>query len=408
MRSGRPCAAPRSAPSPLADGGPAGGTRQAERLRPPSRGGPEAHVHAPIGRGRTAARRGPLFDGRRQPPPGRPAGKSVQAYGRGTVAGKDAPTDLDQVADELYRLPPSRFTTARDAHARAARKAGDRALGGRITALRKPTTSAWAANLLARERPSEIGPLLRLGEALRQAHRELDGEQLRRLNRRQRELVQALSRQAEHLAADAGHPLAGQAVREVEETLHAALADPDAGAAFTEGRLTRPLSASFDLAGRVTSAHEAESPRRPRKKKPAEGAHTAGNAQTAGNAGNAESKERIRRGAPPRRRRAQAARAAQRARQAEQEAQAREGDAAAARQDLDAADRRRDEARQALDALRARVRDAEETLRTARADREQARRRHRDADKAARDARRRVGEAAAHAEQTAGGLDDQD
>ncbi|MDX3234232.1 hypothetical protein PV392_00730 [Streptomyces sp. ME03-5709C] len=318
------------------------------------------------------------------------------------MAGQDAPTDLDQVADELYRLPPSRFTTAREAHARAARTAGDRALGGAITALRRPTTSAWAANLLARERRSEIGPLLRLGEALRRAHRDLDGERLRRLNRRQRELVQALSRQAEHLAADAGHPLAEQAVREVEQTLHAALADPDAGAAFTEGRLTRPLSATFDLAGRVAGSHEAEPPRRPRKKKPAEGAENTQHAQRA------EPGERIRRGAPSRRRRPQAARAEQRARQAEQEARAREADAAAARKELDAADRRRDEARQTLDALRARVREAEETLRAARGDREQVRRRHRDADRAARDARRRAGKAAAHAEQRAGELDDQE
>ncbi|MFE0631908.1 hypothetical protein ACFW3D_33765 [Streptomyces sp. NPDC058864] len=298
------------------------------------------------------------------------------------MAGGDAPTDFDAVADELFRLPPAQFTAARDAHARAARQAGDRALADRITALRKPTASAWAANLLAREHHEETGPLLQLGEALRRAHRDLDGEQLRQLNRRQRELVRALSRQAGQLAADAGHPLAGQAVQEVEETLHAALADPDAGAAFTEGRLSKPLSATVDITGRATTAPVPDDvPHRPTRKRPAQAA---------------EDRERARREAELRRRREEAA-------QAEQEARARESDAAAAREDLAAAGRHRDEAQQRLDELLEQAEQAEEALRAARDDQDDARRRLRAADRAARDARRRAGKAAAHAEQPAGG-----
>ncbi|MFB7293241.1 hypothetical protein [Actinacidiphila glaucinigra] len=307
------------------------------------------------------------------------------------MAGEDAPTELGTVADELYGLPPARFTAVRNTHAQAARKAGDRPLADRITALRRPTASAWAANLLARERQDEIGPFLQLGEALRQAHRALDGEQLRLLSRRQRELVQALSRQAGRLAADAGHPLSEQAVQEVEQTLHAALADPDAGAAFAEGRLTKPLSATVDITGRPTTGPVSDLPRRPPKKKPAEAA---------------EDEQRARREAQRQRRREEAGRAGQQAREAEQEARAREGDAEAAQEDLDAADRHRDEAQRRLAALREQVTDAEEALRAARDDQARARRRHRDADRAARDARRQAGQAAAHAEQLTRGLED--
>ncbi|WUD77027.1 hypothetical protein OG937_37660 [Streptomyces sp. NBC_00510] len=309
------------------------------------------------------------------------------------MAGKDAPADLDSVADELYRLPPAQFTAARNAYAQAARKAGDRPLADRIAALRKPTTSAWAANLLARERRDEIGPLLQLGEALRQAHRSLDGEQLRRLNRQQRELVQALSGQAGRLAAEAGQPLAGQAVQEVEETLHAALADPDAGAAFAEGRLTKPLSATVDITGQATTAQGTHrTPPAPvrAKKKPAR---------------TAEDTERARRDAERQRRREEAEQAGQQARRAEQEAEAR---AAAAREGLDAADRHRDEAQARLDGLLGQVKDAEQTVRAARDGQGQARRLLREADKAARDARRRAHEAAAHADRLIARLDDPD
>ncbi|GGN80963.1 hypothetical protein GCM10011579_067060 [Streptomyces albiflavescens] len=72
-------------------------------------------------------------------------------------------------------LPPEDFTAARDARAAAARSAGDRALAEKIHTLRRPSSSAWAANLLVRGRPDEIEPMLQLGKALRQAHHDLDG-----------------------------------------------------------------------------------------------------------------------------------------------------------------------------------------------------------------------------------------
>lgn len=318
------------------------------------------------------------------------------------MADKDAPPDLDAVADELYRLPPARFTGARDAHARAARKAGDRALADRITALRKPTISAWAANLLARERHDEVGPLLRLGEALRQAHRELDGDQLRQLGRRQGELVRALSRQAAQLAADSGQRLTGRAVEEVEETLHAALADPEAGADLTRGRLTRPLAATVDITGLATTA---DLPRRPPPKQQQQQRNQKQRPKPRRKpAKAAEVGQPSRREAELRRRREEARRAHEQARQAEQEAEDLENDAAAAQEDLDSAVRHRDEAQQNLDALLEQVKHAKDTLRAARGDLARVRRRHRDADKAARDARRRADRAAAHAEQSAEGL----
>ncbi|MGW1539492.1 hypothetical protein ACWCPM_04275 [Streptomyces sp. NPDC002309] len=152
--------------------------------------------------------------------------------------------DFDAVADELYGLRPENFTTARDAHVVAARKAGDRALAEKIGKLRRPSLSAWASNLLVRRHPDDVEPLLRLGEGLRQAHHDLDGARLRELIRRQRALVATLSRHAGRLAAQAGRPITPDAQQEVENTLQAVLADPEAARQWAAGRLVKPLDAA--------------------------------------------------------------------------------------------------------------------------------------------------------------------
>ncbi|MBL1086895.1 hypothetical protein JK359_33860 [Streptomyces actinomycinicus] len=152
--------------------------------------------------------------------------------------------DLDTVAEELYALRPEEFVAARDRRALDARASGDPALARRIGALRRPSLSAWVSNLLVRGQPQQVEPLLGLGEELRRAHRELDGPELRRLARRQNEVIGALGRQARQLAAEAGHPVGESVQREVEETLHAALADPQAAREWAGGRLVKPLSSA--------------------------------------------------------------------------------------------------------------------------------------------------------------------
>ena len=59
----------------------------------------------------------------------------------------DDADELDAVAVELLALAPAEFTAARNARARAAPKA----MAERITALRRPSVSAWAVDLLARD-----------------------------------------------------------------------------------------------------------------------------------------------------------------------------------------------------------------------------------------------------------------
>jgi hypothetical protein len=150
--------------------------------------------------------------------------------------------DIEQVAGELYALSPDDFRAARDERAAQARDSGDKTLARAITALRRPAVSAWLVNLLAREESAQMSELLALGEALRDAQEALDGARLRELSPQRRELVAAMVSEAKQLADRAGRTVSLQVEREVEATLQAALADPDAAAAVSAGQLASPLS----------------------------------------------------------------------------------------------------------------------------------------------------------------------
>ncbi|MFG2874471.1 hypothetical protein ACGFYU_05560 [Streptomyces sp. NPDC048337] len=147
--------------------------------------------------------------------------------------------DVDEVIDALYELPPARFTAARDEAAARAKKAGDPAAGKRIAGLRRPTLAAWTSNTLVRAKPEEVEQFRQLGQALRAAHRSLDGEQLRDLSHQQHVVIGALAREAQRLADEAGTPVSDTVLREVGQILYAALADPDAAEAWASGRLAK-------------------------------------------------------------------------------------------------------------------------------------------------------------------------
>jgi hypothetical protein len=156
---------------------------------------------------------------------------------------------VDQAAGELYGLAPEEFTAARDEQVRAARAAGNRRLATALGRLRRPTVSAYILNLLVRGQPEVGEQLVALGEELRRAQEELSGPALRQLATQRAQLVGALVRSARKIAADAGHPVSQAVQYELEQTLHAALADPDVAAEVGSGRLTRAVSRTgFDAA----------------------------------------------------------------------------------------------------------------------------------------------------------------
>ncbi len=152
--------------------------------------------------------------------------------------------ELDEVADELYEVPPGDFVALRKERQDAAKAEGDKALATEIGALPKPSAAAWACNLLVREQRPEIENLVELGDLLREAQESLAGDQVRALDVQRRQLVTVLTRQARGLAAGRGHPVSTSVATQIEETLRAAMADPDAGRALLTGRLTSPMTYS--------------------------------------------------------------------------------------------------------------------------------------------------------------------
>ncbi|MFJ3632751.1 hypothetical protein [Streptomyces sp. NPDC090112] len=145
--------------------------------------------------------------------------------------------DVDAVTTELYGLLPEEFTAARDARAAAARRDGDRAAAEALAALRRPTLAVWAANLLARAEEDQARRLLELGEGLREAHRNLAGEELRTLSHQQHVVVAAMAREACRLAGEAGKPVSGSVQHAVEQVLRAVLADPATAETWARGVL---------------------------------------------------------------------------------------------------------------------------------------------------------------------------
>ncbi len=151
------------------------------------------------------------------------------------------PDELASVAAELYGLPPQDFVAARTEAEKRAKAAGNRVLAAGIRKLGKPTAVAWLANQLVRQHADEIEPLLQLGADLREATAALSGEQLRQLSRQQHQVIDALVRQARAIGKAAGHPLSEATARGLDETLRAALADPDLAEQLRAGLLTQAL-----------------------------------------------------------------------------------------------------------------------------------------------------------------------
>jgi hypothetical protein len=175
--------------------------------------------------------------------------------------------DLDDVADELYRVPPEEFTALRKDRQDEARAAGDRALAKDIGTLPKPSAAAWACNLLVRAHRSEIQELVELGNLLREAQQNLAGAELKALDVQRRRLIAALTQQARALAHQEGHPVSMSVGAQVEDTLRAAMSDPEAGEALLAGRLTAPMSFSGGL-GTAAARPELRLVRSPRQKAP--------------------------------------------------------------------------------------------------------------------------------------------
>ena len=170
-------------------------------------------------------------------------------------------------ADDLYRLPPEEFTSARDAAAKERKAAGDAEAAKELKALRRPSVAAWLVNLLAAQERELLEQLLELGPALAEAQATGHGDELRALGAQRRELVAAVTARAVDLG---GRDVTSSVRDEVAATLETALADVDFAEAVRSGRLVRSLSyAGFggvDLDGAVATMRSPKLKAKPQAK----------------------------------------------------------------------------------------------------------------------------------------------
>ena len=149
---------------------------------------------------------------------------------------------IDDVAQELYALLPSEFTAARNAAAKQTPE---------VKSFPKPSASAWLVNMLARHERDAVERIIELGDQLRDA--QFDRQAATALSKQRRDALRDARTIATALAKRLGGTAAAAALDEVEQTLIAAMSDPDAAAAVLAGTLVKPLTANgldpVDLAG---------------------------------------------------------------------------------------------------------------------------------------------------------------
>ena len=148
--------------------------------------------------------------------------------------------DLEAAARELYALPAADFAARRTELSKQARAEGAKADAAAIAKLRKPVQSAALVNALVRSAPPELAELRELSQALRAAHRELRGSDLRELSGRRAELLNRLT----ELIRDRAETVTEPVLQQVRATFEAAVADAEAEEAVLSGQLTAALSYS--------------------------------------------------------------------------------------------------------------------------------------------------------------------
>src|SRR5919204_1830006 len=134
------------------------------------------------------------------------------------------PTRETTATDELFRLPLSEFTAARNALATKLKKEGDADESERVKTLSKPPVSAWVANQLYWNHRKAFDRLMAAGDDFRKAQAaQLAGKSadLRAPLEARREALGELTKLAADVLREAGHPASPDMMRRIMTTLEA-------------------------------------------------------------------------------------------------------------------------------------------------------------------------------------------
>jgi hypothetical protein len=146
-----------------------------------------------------------------------------------------APTRPDE-ADDLYALDPSEFVAARNELVRRLKADDRRDDAATVARLRRPTPSAWALNVVARQEPELVQRALAVGSELRAATEAAvggDAEAFRKTIADDQTASGAVVDAAQRVLGDRGPALATK----ISGTLRAAILDDDVADELRRGVL---------------------------------------------------------------------------------------------------------------------------------------------------------------------------
>jgi hypothetical protein len=168
-----------------------------------------------------------------------------------------------QTADDLFRVVPSDFTTARNALVKRLKSEGRAEEAARVSKLRRPSPTTWALNQVARQQQELIELVLQSGRQLREATTAaLGGDRTGMAEARsnEREAIEAVLEASTQRLEGAGLAAGSEPRRKMAETLRSATVDEGVAALLTRGALDADqTSIGFDFAPILSLRDEAQS-----------------------------------------------------------------------------------------------------------------------------------------------------
>lgn len=149
--------------------------------------------------------------------------------------------DLEREVDDLFRVPLSEFTAARNALAARLKKSGRGDEAGFVKALGKPSISAWAVNQLYWNHRTAFDRLISSGERFHKAQASGKGADMRAALDARREALTQLAEFATSLLGNAGHNSAPETIHRITTTLEALSAYASRSDAPRAGRLIQDV-----------------------------------------------------------------------------------------------------------------------------------------------------------------------
>lgn len=181
---------------------------------------------------------------------------------------------LWEIARSLYATTLPDFVRVRNTRVRELKKSGDTQTAQRVAAFKKPSVAADLVNRLARDDGGLADEIADLGARLRAAQVDADSATLRGLDQERRGLVGRCVAWARAEAERGGGAATEAMLRDVEQTVWAAIVDAWAAATVRAGVLVRPLSpggfGQVDVSGAsALDVDEPAEPDRPVRRRPA-------------------------------------------------------------------------------------------------------------------------------------------